>query len=171
MGRDRANFHTVDLPPKGAEDLPLIVPTGTLATGVKDAAGNPFWFNGRSPSLGFNSQLFAASGGKTYSGASRLDSGLPFAPHSPNAFKVTFTKPGVYRYFCDVHPGMIGYVVVRPKSKPIPSTAQDAAALSTYPTKDISAQRSSSSKSSPRHVNLGQSTKHGVELLAMFPPS
>lgn len=40
-----ANFHTVDLPTKGGKDLPLFVP-GSTATGVNDAAGSPFWFNG-----------------------------------------------------------------------------------------------------------------------------
>jgi plastocyanin len=165
-----ANFHTVDLPRKGGEDLPLIVPTGTLATGVNDAAGNPFWFNGLVPSLSFNANLFAPSGGKTYSGASRVDSGLPFAPHAPNAFKVTFTKPGVYRYFCDVHPGMIGYVVVRPKNKPIPTAKQDASTLKRHLTKDIfGAAKLLKAKQPANHVSLGLSTNQGVELLSMFP--
>jgi plastocyanin len=165
-----ANFHTVDLPPKGGEDLPLIVPAGGLATGVNDAAGSPFWFNGQFPNLSFNPNLFAASGGKSYNGAGRIDSGLPFAPHSPNAFKVTFTKPGVYRYFCDVPPGMIGYVVVRPKSNPIPTAKQDAATLKKHLTKDILAAAKLLKQKQPAHqVSLGLSTNQGVELLSMFP--
>ncbi len=164
-----ANFHTVDLPPKGGEDLPLIVP-GATATGVNDAAGSPFWFNGLVPSLSFNPQLFAPSGGASYSGASRIDSGLPFSAHPPNTFKVNFTKPGVYRYFCDIHPGMIGYVIVKPKSKPIPTAKQDAAALRKHLTKDIrGAAKLLKVKQPANHVSLGESNSQGVELLSMFP--
>jgi plastocyanin len=36
---------------------------------------------------------------------------------------------GTYKYFCDIHPGMIGYVVVRAKGKSIPSARHDAATL------------------------------------------
>ena len=163
------HFHTVDLPPKGGEDLPLIVP-GATARGVKDAAGRPFWFNGHVPSLGFNPQLFMPSGGVTYSGASRIDSGLPVSAHPPNTFKVQFTKPGVYRYFCDIHVGMIGYVVVKPKSKPIPTARQDAAALTKHLTKDIrGAAKLLKIKQPKNHVSLGESNSQGVELLSMFP--
>ena len=51
-------FHTIDLPKKGGGDLPLIVPSGGLVSGVNDAAGNPFWFNGKVPNVGFNPALF-----------------------------------------------------------------------------------------------------------------
>jgi plastocyanin len=164
-----ANFHTVDLPAKGGDDLPLIVP-GSTATGVNDAAGSPFWFNGHVPSLGFNAQLFAPSGGTTYNGTSRIDSGLPISAHSSNTLKVTFTKPGVYRYFCDVHAGMIGYVVVRPKGKPVPTAKQDKTALTTQLTTDIrAAGKLLKVKQPAHHVSLGLSTPQGVELLAMFP--
>jgi plastocyanin len=164
-----ANFHTVDLPAKGGEDLPLIVP-GSTVTGAIDAAGNPFWFNGHAPSLGFNSQLFAPSGGTTYSGASRIDSGLPISPHSSNTLRVTFTKPGVYRYFCDVHAGMIGYVVVRPKGKPVPTAKQDKTALTKQLTTDIvGAAKLLKVKQPAHHVSLGLSTAQGVELLSIFP--
>src|SRR5206468_2988127 len=39
-------FHDVDIPAKGGSDVPLFKPTGTKVSGVNDAAGNPFWFNG-----------------------------------------------------------------------------------------------------------------------------
>ncbi len=163
------NFHTVDLPPKGGEDLPLIV-GGATATGVNDAAGSPFWFNGLVKSLSFNPQLFAPSGGATYNGTSRIESGLPISAHPPNTFKVTFTKPGVYRYFCDIHVGMIGYVVVKPKSKRIPTARQDAAALTKHLTKDIrGAAKLLKIKQPKNHVSLGVSNSQGVELLSMFP--
>src|SRR4051812_14605552 len=39
-------FHTVDLVPKGGTELTLFDPTGETISGVNDAAGQPFWFNG-----------------------------------------------------------------------------------------------------------------------------
>ena len=119
-------FHTVDIPALGKSDLPLIVPTGTKVSGVNDAAGNPFWFNGL-PNLTFNPALFQSQGGHRYNGSTRIDSGLPLGP--AHSFKVQFTKPGVYHYFCDVHYGMRGTIVVLPKAKHIPSAKQDAKTL------------------------------------------
>ena len=97
-------FHTIDLPGASKSDLPLILPNGTT-TGVNDAAGSPFWFNGL-PSLGLNPMLLARQGPGTYNGSTRIDSGLPLGP--PKPLNVKFSKPGVYKYFCDVHPGMVG---------------------------------------------------------------
>lgn len=164
-----ANFHTVDLPGSGGNDIPLIVP-GPTVTGVNDAAGNPFWFDGHVPSLGFNPKLFAPIPGATYDGTKRIDSGLPVLPSSSNSLKVQFTKPGVYKYFCDIHAGMIGYVVVRPKSKPIPSAKQDAATLR-HEALDVvlSAKRLIGAKQPANHVSLGESATNGLELYAMFP--
>ena len=124
-------FHTVDIPPVGQGDLPLILP-GPTVTGVLDAAGNPFWFNDKVPSLNLNPALFGPSGGSTFNGTARVDSGLPLGP--PAGYKVTFTKAGTYTYFCDVHAGMQGTIVVREPSRPIPSAAQDARAEADHET-------------------------------------
>ena len=42
-------FHTVTVPPKGDDPPPFIGQdaSGTKISGVNDAAGNPFWFNGQ----------------------------------------------------------------------------------------------------------------------------
>jgi plastocyanin len=166
-----ANFHTVDIPAKGGQDLPLIVP-GPLVTGVNDFAGSPFWFNGHVPALGFNAKLLGPIGGSVYNGSSRIDSGLPVGPHSRNTLKVTFTKPGVYKYFCDVHAGMVGYVVVRAKGKPVPTPTQDAAALLKQQTTALlAAGKLTKVKQPPNHVSLGLSSPQGVELYSMFPSS
>ncbi len=121
-------FHTVDLPAKGGTLLPLIVPGKTLVSGVNDAAGNPFWFNGKVPNVGLNPALLAPPTAKTYNGSKRLDSGVPAPSGPPKPFNVTFTKAGTYKFFCDVHPGMIGTVVVKPAGAAIPSAKQDAKA-------------------------------------------
>src|SRR5947209_6133108 len=65
-------FHTVDFPAKRGGDLPFIVP-GATVTGVTDAAGNPFWFNGHVPSLGLNPALFGPTGDGSYDGSKRVD--------------------------------------------------------------------------------------------------
>ena len=104
-------FHSIDLPSKGGTDLPFIMPTDTTAAGITDFAGNPFWLNGQ-PNLGVRHEALAASGAQTYDGSARADSGLPVG--RPAAFKLTFTKPGSYAYYCDLHYGMRGIVVVTP---------------------------------------------------------
>jgi plastocyanin len=164
-------FHTVDFPGKGGAALPLIVP-GKLATGVNDAAGNPFWFDGKVPNVGLNAALFAPPKATTFNGSQRWDSGLAAGNGPPKPFKLTFTKPGTYTYFCDVHPGMIGTVVVKPAGKPIPSAKQDAAAQVAQATADIKAAKKVAATKPPADtVSLGESTPGGVELYAMFPTS
>jgi plastocyanin len=160
-----SGFHTVDLPGKSGQDLPLFV-RGKTVTGVDDFTGNPFWFDGVKPSAEFNPQLNASIGGRTYNGTARVDSGAP----GPDTFKVTFTKPGVYRYFCDVHPGMVGHVVVRAKGKPIPAAQQDAASLTKQLRTDIlSLKKLASTRVPADHVSLGASGANGAELLHFFP--
>jgi plastocyanin len=163
-------FHTVDIPAKGGNDLPLIIPGSTMVSGVKDAAGNSFWFNGKVPNLGFNPALFAPSGGKVYNGSSRVDSGLP-SSSKPKPLKVKFAKAGTYKFFCDVHPGMVGYVVVKPKGKAIPSATQDAAAQKAQATTAVKQAKKlvANLKLPANTVSLGESTPAGTELFAMFP--
>jgi plastocyanin len=162
-------FHDVDFPGTSKSDLPLLVP-GATVSGDKDAAGNLFWFNGKVPSLGFNPALFSPIGSKTYNGSARIDSGLPVGSHSPDALKVTFTKPGRYRYFCDIHAGMIGFVIVRAKGKPVRSAKQDAAAQTRFLTAQVeAAKKLPQTKLAKNHVSLGLSLATGQELYAMFP--
>ena len=163
-------FHTVDLPAKGGTLLPLIVPGKTLVSGVNDAAGNPFWFNGKVPNVGLNPALLAPPTAKTYNGSKRLDSGVPAPSGPPKPFNVTFTKAGTYKFFCDVHPGMIGTVVVKPAGAAIPSAKQDAKALVAQVTADVKAAKKAAATKLPANtVSLGLSARGGVELFNMFP--
>jgi plastocyanin len=165
-----AGFHTVDLPGKAGTALPLIVPGTSLVSGVNDAAGNPFWFNGKVPNVGINVALLAPSKGKTYNGSTRVDSGLPAPTGPPKPFTVKFTKAGTYKYFCDVHPGMIGTVVVKPAGKTIPSAKQDAKALAAQATAGIKAALKAAKAKPPANtISLGESGPGGVELFSMFP--
>ena len=163
-------FHTIDFPGKAGTPLPLIVPGSTLVSGVNDAAGNPFWFNGKVPNVGINAALLAPPKSKTYNGSQRLDSGVPAGSGPPKPFNVKFTKAGTYKYFCDVHPGMIGTVVVKPAGRPIPSAKQDAAATVAQVTADVKAAKKVAATKLPANtVSLGESTPGGVELFTMFP--
>jgi len=163
-------FHTIDFPAKGGSALPLIVP-GKTATG-SDAAGSPFWWSGKVPSVGLNTALFAPPKAKTFNGSTRWDSGIPAGNGPPKPLDLTFTKPGTYHYFCDVHPGMIGTVVVKPAGAAIPSAKQDAAATVAQVTTDIKAAKKVAATKQPADtVSLGESTPGGVELYTMFPAS
>ena len=151
-------FHSIDLPSKGGTDLPFILPTNTTAAGLTDFAGNPFWFNGQ-PNLAFNPKLFAASGASTYDGSARADSGLPVGRPAP--FKLTFTKPGTYVYYCDLHYGMRGIVVVAPKSAKIPTQAQEVEAIATQQSRDAKvakalARHAGERRRQRRHLRQGQ---------------
>jgi plastocyanin len=163
-------FHTVDIPPAGGSDLPLLVPGATVG-GVSDAAGNPFWFNGHVPSLSLNPQLAAPGPSKvSYDGSKRVESGVFFGNGAAPAFNVTFTKAGVYKVFCDVHPGMTGTVVVLPKSKALPTAAQDRAALRAQARSDLKALKAAATIKPPaKTVSVGSAGPGGTELYAMFP--
>ena len=154
-------------PPRAAHDLPFVVPGATVGT-VPDAAGNPFWFSNALPGLGLNPAVLGRSKGSSYNGSKRLDTGII----SSKPFNVKFTKAGTYKYFCDVHPGMIGYVVVKPKGKTIPTATQDQAASDAQATSYIKkAVKLPKIKQPANTVSLGESTSDGVELYAMFPAS
>ena len=71
---------------------------------------------------------------------------------------MTFTKAGTYKYYCDVHPGMIGYVTVKPKSATIPTAKQNAAAQVTQLTAAIkTAVKAAKAKVPADTVSLGKS--------------
>ncbi len=163
-----AGFHSVDFPAKGGADLPLFVP-GKIVTGVNDFAGNPFWFNGKVPGIGFNPALFARTGGTTYDGSARADSGLPLSPKG-KPFSLRFTKPGVYKYYCDVHYGMIGYVVVKKSGRAIPSAAADRKTLAKEQAAYVKeAKTVDKTKVSGNKISVGASGPGGLEVFAMFP--
>ena len=105
-------FHTVDLPAKGGKPLGLFAPAGTTS-GVVDAAGAAFWFNGQ-PMLGFNPVLGGASSARSSPtpAPSASSPGLPLSER-PKPFTVRFTKTGTYTYYCNIHAGMKGTVRVR----------------------------------------------------------
>jgi plastocyanin len=163
-------FHTVNLPPPGGTPLPVIAPTGTTISGVNDAAGAPFWFNGQ-PTLNFNSALTKSNWGthQTYSGATRVDSGLPLARRNP-PMVVKFTRAGNFTYFCDVHVGMKGTVRVLAAGASIPSRAAVARAKRAQIARDLAiARRLTRARVPANTVDVGHAGPFGVEIFKMFP--
>jgi plastocyanin len=163
-------FHTVDIPNKGAKPLGLLVPAGPTS-GVLDAAGASFWFNGQAI-LGFNPALGPPGlfGKKaTYTGAKRVESGLPLTEH-PKAFTIKFTKAGSYTYYCNLHTGMKGTVKVVSKSHRVPSARADAKTLKAQVAAALkTAKGLAKTTVPPNTISLGASGKGGVELFAMLP--
>jgi plastocyanin len=115
-------FHSVTFAPEGGTAPALFAP-GDPITGVSDAAGNAFWFNGQ-PALGFNPQAALPQGGKTFDPAVLESSGLPLAG-PPKPYKLRFNRTGTFKYLCIVHPGMAGKVKVVKRSRSIPSKRKD----------------------------------------------
>jgi plastocyanin len=165
------NFHTVDLPGRRTRKLPIITPTGQPIAGVVDAAGAPFWFNGQSQ-LGFNPTLLASAFGKSrsYTGAKAVLSGLPLS-NRPKAMTVRFTKPGTYRYFCDVHPGMTGIVKVVSSRSRVPSAAQDRRTLRRQEASALATARRLAKTPAPGNntVDVGAAGKGNVTFFAFVP--
>lgn len=154
-----AGFHTVDMPRRGGKPIDFLTPAG-MASGALDAAGAPFWFNGQVPTLGFNPRLLRSNFGKTKiaSATTSVLSGLPLGDGPPKPMKVRFPKAGIYRYYCDIHPGMAGSVRVLPRSKRAPSKAADASGLARQVAAAVAnAKKFSSSGGQPANtVSIGQ---------------
>jgi plastocyanin len=163
-------FHTVDIPVRGGGPIPTITPSGATVSGVNDAAGQPFWFNGQ-PDLQFNEALLKVSGfGKrfAYTGAKRVESGLIQGP--PKPMTVRFPKRGTYRYFCDIHNGMTGVVRVVAKRARVRSARQDAAIVKRRLDRSYaSVKQLESTQPPPDVISVGASAAGGVEYYGYFP--
>lgn len=164
------SFHTVDFPAKGQKPLGLIVPNGQKVSGLKDAAGNDFWFNGQDQ-VGFNPALLASTYGKTstFNGKKRVETGLPLA-NKPKPAVVKFTKVGTFTYYCDVHPGMKGVVHVVAKKAKAPTVKQDAKAVAKTIKTDLGFAKKIGRTTVPAgQVDVGYAAPNGVELLGFLP--
>jgi plastocyanin len=166
------NFHSVHFLKKSGKLTPINVLNGKLVSGIVDAAGAPFFFNGL-PQVASNGALFAPPGnfGKTFStnGTKDIASGLPTAD-KPKPMVVRFTKAGLLTYFCDLHPGMKGTVRVQPRSKPVPSAKADAARVKTQAAKALAVAKGFKNLKPPANtVWVGAAGKGAVELFGFAP--
>lgn len=166
-----ASFHTVTYSPK---PVPLIVPDPAKGSynGFDDAAGTPFYFNGKGKFV-YNPLAFGPFGPKTISGPTPASSGAlsPAGPKSPPATATySFPKAGTYHLFCTLHPGMKGTVVVRPAGSALPATPDQVKAqalkaqTSAYP-KAIALNKTK--VSAPNTVAMGVGGK--VAMIAYYP--
>jgi plastocyanin len=118
-------FHTVTFVPTGGPAPGLITPdASTPVTGVNDAAGSPFWFNGQ-PTLRLNPDAALPQGGRTFDPSELLNSGLPLSEGPPAPYRLRFRRKGTFNYLCIVHPGMKGKVRVVGRNRRIPSARKD----------------------------------------------
>ena len=163
-------FHTLDIPAKSSTTQDLFVP-GDAISGVNDAAGNPFWFNGQK-ALGFNPALLNFTFGKTltYNGTKTVESGLPLQD-KPKPVTVKFAHPGTYTYYCDVHPGMKGTVHVVAKGAKAPSVKDDAKAVSNQAARALKTLKNKVNNYKPGSgtIQIGNSGPGGVESFNFFP--
>ncbi|MDX6714777.1 MAG: hypothetical protein QOH30_1335 [Baekduia sp.] len=124
-----AGFHAIDFPKKGDAAPPLAVPGDPPVSGVNDAAGTPFWFNGQ-PSVLFNPVVaFGTRSGGAYNGSTPVASGAPLSAGPPKPWEVKLTKRGSYTFYCPIHPGMKGTVDVVRKRSRVPSVRADVARI------------------------------------------
>jgi plastocyanin len=164
-------FHTVDLPGRRTQKLPLITPNGQPIAGAADAAGAPFWFNGQS-GVGFNPVLLRSSFGKrrAYTGSTAVLSGLPLA-RRPKAMTVRFTRAGTFRYYCDIHYGMVGQVRVVRANRPVPSASQDARTVRNQVATTLRTAKSlvADASTPPNTIDVGLQGKGGASFFGFVP--
>lgn len=163
---DVLGFHNVMSVPKGQDAPPFVIP-GALASGVKDAAGADFWFNGQ-PILGPNPEVFGPAGDKVIDGKKLDGSGVGL--EGPLSWKVTFPKKGTYTLICSIHPGMKTKITVKPKSATVPSKGQDARRVKKQVKLAVKLARKLSAYKGPKDdaIQAGSDAK-GVANLAFYP--
>jgi plastocyanin len=115
-------FHTATyLGTHKASEFQVFVPDqGGTYSGVTDAAGNPFYFNGQ-PKFAYNvPQIFTPSGSKLITGGADVhNSGIL----DKKGYTYKFTKPGDYTFRCLIHPMMTVHVVVKPRTAAVMSAS------------------------------------------------
>jgi plastocyanin len=163
-------FHSFDLPARGGDMLPLISPTGQKVSGVNDALGQPFWFNGQDQ-VGFTPALGQGTFGKklSYNGSKRVASGLPLGPNL-KPVTVTFKKVGTFTYFCNIHAGMTGKVTVKAKGRKVPSRRADNNAVKRQVNRSLKVAKELPKAVPPANtVNVGSAGKNGEEFFGFVP--
>ena len=165
-------FHDVHFLGRNGKQTTPFVPTGKTIAGVNDSAGIPFWFNGQ-PELGPNPNVFTPNGklGKTVvtDGTKEIFSGAPLS-NRPKPMTVRFTKAGLFRYYCSIHPGMKGAVRVTAKNRPVPSAAADARRVKSQVSRALRIARSLGRAAVPANtMDVGRAGPGGVSFFGFLP--
>lgn len=163
-------FHTVTFAKKGGGDIPFVIPdpAGTKVSGVNDAAGNPFWFNGQTR-LVANPAGALPQGGKTEDGSALTGTGAAPGAANPKPYTLKFTKTGVFRYECVIHPGMEASVKVVAKGKKVPSAKADARTAARALRREAAAARKLSAYKPPANTIALGHDQGAVVQLRFFP--
>jgi len=163
-------FHSVTFSPEGADPPGLISPDpANPVSGAMDAAGAPFWFNGR-PNFNLNPLAAFERGGKKLDPGALTSSGLPIEG-PPEPYTLKFPKTGTYTYICTVHPGMEAKVKVVKKGRPIPSRKKDkkAAKKELAKTYEQVVKRADGPSGLQNTIQAGNDKAGGATLLKFFP--
>jgi plastocyanin len=162
-------FHTVTFLPKGRQRPPFLVQDAAHPyTGINDAAGSPFWFNGR-PSFDFNPLAAFPAGGKAVTGKAFRNSGLPLEPGAPKPYTVKFTRTGTFKYICQIHRDMEGFVKVVSRRARIPTAAQDRRTVKREEAADTRKAARLRSFTPPAATIRGGHDSDPVEIYRFFP--
>jgi plastocyanin len=162
-------IHTATFVPRG-QSIPSLaaVDPAHPVSGVADANGMPFWFNGQ-PRPILNPVAAFATARHTVTGRAFVNSGIPSDQATGTTFRVSFPKKGTFKFVCLVHPGMFGTVRVLPRRQHIPSRAQDAAAAKREITAIVNAAKAKVKVPVPAgQVDVGR-TGPRLTINAMFP--
>lgn len=147
-----AEPHTVTLPKSGEKSPELVVAEA-----------------GKNQRMMFNPLAILPQGKESFDGTALTGSGqMGGEPQFPTEYKLTFTKPGTYDYFCAFHPMMKGNIVVQAAGKSYPKTqaqiddevkgqleADTQAAMKVNPEAEKVATRPGSNGSTTYEVKMG----------------
>lgn len=170
--------HTVTFPgkrPLASLEFALPDPAGSTYSGINDAAGNPFYFDGLTKWLYNAPLLLEPSGSAQVANNAAYHNRLIFGadpPDKPQSATLTFPKPGVYRYLCLFHNLMKGTVVVKPKGVPVQSPTAVTASIARQITKDVATLRAlakTKPSADPATVWMGVGNANQVSLDVFVP--
>ena len=108
---DLTDFHTVTFGPPAVRsqiEQTFVAPQGTPPLPVFNPLG---FFSSEAPASVVPVAYDGTNHGNGYLNAGILAAKGTRGPN-PSVYRITFTKPGVYRYECVIHPGMDGTIVV-----------------------------------------------------------
>ncbi|MCL6442335.1 MAG: hypothetical protein K6T83_02520 [Alicyclobacillus sp.] len=111
MTRDMSNMAMAFFPNT------IVIDAGDTINFVGAVHSVAFPGNGKLPPIG-SPEMLKPTSSHTYDGTQFVCSGLMMG----TPWSLTFTKPGVYPYYCGVHPGMMGVVIVQAAGTPYPMT-------------------------------------------------
>jgi plastocyanin len=122
-------FHTVSYLNRKAPPPFLLPAKGEVYSGINDAAGQPFYFDGESK-FENNMVYFVPAGGTSISRGKFASSGAMFSenPRKPVTASFGFPQVGKFKLVCMIHPSMEMDVTVKPKGAAVPATPDEVIA-------------------------------------------